>query len=93
MAQRNRNVSLKPSKSRAALMIIHPNAAGLDWVVERQCVKTDKDSGIVSDANDWAADTMNDPKYPLDLIGKVVAVALGTRKIVCSLARENRISW
>ncbi len=59
---------------------------GLDWVVERQCVKTDKDSGIVSDANDWAMDTMNDPKYPLDLIGKVVAVALGTRKIVCSLA-------
>ena len=26
----------------------------LDWVVERQCVKTDKDSGIVNDANDWA---------------------------------------
>jgi predicted helicase len=62
----------------------------LDWVVERQCVKTDKDSGIVSDANDWAVDTMNDPKYPLELIGKVVAVSLGTRKIVCSLARENR---
>lgn len=24
----------------------------LDWVVERQCVKTDKDSGIVNDANE-----------------------------------------
>ena len=24
----------------------------IDWVMERQCVKTDKDSGIVNDAND-----------------------------------------
>ena len=30
MAQRNRSVSLKPGKSRAALTITHPNAAGID---------------------------------------------------------------
>jgi transposase len=30
MAQRNRGVSLKPGKSRAALTITHPNAAGID---------------------------------------------------------------
>ena len=30
MAQRNRSVSLKPSKSRASLTITHPNAAGVD---------------------------------------------------------------
>lgn len=30
MAQRNRTVSLKPGKSRAALTITHPNAAGID---------------------------------------------------------------
>ncbi len=30
MAQRNPGVSLKPSKSRAALTITHPNAAGID---------------------------------------------------------------
>ena len=30
MAQRNRAVSLKPGKSRAALTITHPNAAGID---------------------------------------------------------------
>jgi len=39
----------------------------LDWVVERQCVKTDKDSGIVNDANDWLIETMHNPKYPLEL--------------------------
>jgi transposase len=30
MAQRNRSVSLKLGKSRAALTITHPNAAGID---------------------------------------------------------------
>lgn len=57
----------------------------LDWVVERQCVKTDNDSGIVNDANDWAADTMNNPKYPLELFLRVITVSLETIKIVRSL--------
>lgn len=57
----------------------------LDWVVERQCVKTDKDSGIVNDANDWAIETMNNPRYPLELFQRVVTVSLETMKIVRSL--------
>lgn len=57
----------------------------LDWVVERQGVKTDKDSGIVNDANDWANETVNDPKYPLQLFQRVVTVSLETMKIVRGL--------
>ncbi|MCC8403683.1 DEAD/DEAH box helicase family protein [Paraburkholderia sp. MMS20-SJTN17] len=57
----------------------------LDWVVERQCVKTDKDSGIVNDANDYAIETMNNPRYPLELFQRVVTVSLETIKIVRSL--------
>ncbi len=57
----------------------------LDWVVERQCVKTDKDSGIVNDANDWAVDTMKNPRYPLELFMRVITVSLETMKIVGSL--------
>ncbi len=30
MAPRNRNLNLRPAKSRAALTITHPNAAGID---------------------------------------------------------------
>src|ERR1700686_4994646 len=30
LAQRNPSISLKPGKSRAALTITHPNAAGID---------------------------------------------------------------
>jgi len=57
----------------------------LDWVVERQCVKTDKDSGIVNDANDWAIETMGNPRYPLELFQRVVTVSLETMKIVHDL--------
>ncbi|TCG02055.1 damage-inducible protein [Paraburkholderia strydomiana] len=61
--------------------------SALDWVVERQCVKTDKDSGIVNDANDYATETMNNPRYPLELFQRVVTVSLETMKIVKSLPR------
>ena len=57
----------------------------LDWVVERQCVKTDKASGIVNDANDWAIETVNNPRYPLELFLRVITVSLETLKIVKSL--------
>lgn len=57
----------------------------LDWVVERQCVKTNDDSGIVNDANDWANDTMNNPKYPLELFLRMITVSLETMKIVRAL--------
>jgi predicted helicase len=57
----------------------------LDWVVERQCIKTDKASGIVNDANDWAIETMDNPRYPLELFLRVVTVSLETMKIVKSL--------
>lgn len=57
----------------------------LDWVVERQCVKTDKASGIVNDANDWAIETMHNPRYPLELFLRVITVSLETLKIVNAL--------
>ncbi|CAK0742472.1 hypothetical protein CCP3SC5AM1_1100009 [Gammaproteobacteria bacterium] len=57
----------------------------IDWVMERQCVKTDKDSGIVNDANDWAVETMGNPRYPLELLLRVVTVSIETMKIVKAL--------
>jgi predicted helicase len=57
----------------------------LDWVVERQRVKVDKDSGIVNDANDWATETMGNPRYPVELFQRVITVSLETMKIVRAL--------
>jgi len=59
----------------------------LDWVVDRQGVKIDKDSGIVNDANDWAVEAMGNPRYPLELFQRVVTVSLETMKIVNSLPK------
>lgn len=57
----------------------------LEWVMERQSVTTHKDSGIVNDANDWAIETMHNPRYPLELFQRVITVSLETMKIVHTL--------
>jgi predicted helicase len=57
----------------------------LEWVMERQSVRTDKKSGIVNDANLWATETMGNAKYPLELFLRVITVSLGSMKIVRSL--------
>lgn len=59
--------------------------AALDWVMERQAVRVDKDSGIVNDANDWAIETMGNAKYSLELFQRVITVSLETQRIVASL--------
>jgi hypothetical protein len=56
-----------------------------EWVMERQGVRVDADSGIVNDTNDWAVETMKNPRYPLELLLRVVTVSLETMKIVRSL--------
>jgi len=61
----------------------------LEWVMERQSVTTDGDSGIVNDANDWAVDTMHNPRYPLELFQRVITVSLETLKIVETLPPMN----
>ncbi|GLS79478.1 DEAD/DEAH box helicase [Paracoccus marinus] len=57
----------------------------LDWVMERQVVKTDPASGITNDANDYANETVGNPRYPLELFQRVITVSLETMKIVNGL--------
>ena len=59
----------------------------LEWVMERQCVKVDKASGIENDANRYATETVGDPAYPLLLFQRVIAVSLETMKIVRALPK------
>lgn len=61
--------------------------SAIEWVMERQSLKADKASGIVNDANDWAVETMGNPRYPLELLLRVVTVSLETTKIVKSLPK------
>jgi predicted helicase len=57
----------------------------LEWVMERQCIKTDPGSGIVSDANAFANEAMGDPAYAFKLFCRIITVSLETMKIVRSL--------
>ena len=82
----NGKITLRGIPEAAWDYVVNGKAA-LDWVMERQCVKTDKASGIVNDANDWAVETMGNPKYPLELFQRVVTVSLETQKIVASLPK------
>ncbi|MGP9647592.1 DEAD/DEAH box helicase [Halomonas sp. AOP42-C2-23] len=59
----------------------------LEWVMERQAVTTDKKSGIVNDANDWAIENMGNARYPLELFLRVITVSLRTQEIVRKLPK------
>ncbi len=56
------------------------NRSALDWVVESFRVKEDARSGLVSDPN-----RSDEPRFILDLIGRVATVSLETQKLVGQL--------
>lgn len=56
------------------------NRSALEWVVDQYRVKTDKRSGIVNDPN-----RADEPRYIVDLIGRVIHVSLRTVEIVADL--------
>lgn len=57
----------------------------LEWVMERQAVRTDPASGIVNDANRYAVETAGDPAYPFELFCRVITVSLETLRVMKSL--------
>ena len=80
----NSNIFLIDVPLEAYDYVVNGKSA-IDWVMERQAVKTDKDSGIVDDANDYANETVGDPRYPYDLLRRVITVSIEMMKIVRAL--------
>lgn len=80
----NANITMTGIPLEAYDYVVNGKPA-LEWVMERQCVKTDKASGIVSDANRYAIETVGDPAYPLKLFQRVITVSLETMRIVKAL--------
>ena len=58
--------------------------SGIDWIIDRYYIKTDKASGIVNDPNQWGLER-GEPRYIVDLIKRVVTVSLRTVEIVAGL--------
>lgn len=77
----NANITIQNIPLEAYEYVVNGKSA-LEWVMERQVVKKDKTTGIVNDANDYANETVGDPRYPLELFLRVITVSLETMKIV-----------
>jgi predicted helicase len=84
----NQFITLKDIPLAAYEYVVNGKPA-LEWVMERQAVTTDKDSGITNNANLWATETMGNLKYPLELFLRVVTVGLKTMKIVNGLPKPE----
>ena len=80
----NDHITIKGIPLEAYDYVVNGKPA-IAWVMERQRVKTDRDSQIVNDANRFAMETMKDPAYPLRLLAKVITVSMETNRIVSEL--------
>jgi predicted helicase len=79
----NSHVTLEGVPAEAQRYMLGARSA-VDWILERYQVKTDKASGIVNDPNDWSREH-GQPRYIIDLIGRIVTVSLETNRIVDGL--------
>lgn len=80
----NENITMQNIPVEAYDYVVNGKPA-LEWVMERQAVKLDKASGIVNDANDYANETVGNPKYPLEIFQRVITVCLKTMQIIRAL--------
>ena len=82
----NSNITITDIPEEAYDYVVNGKPA-IEWVMERQAVKEDPTSGITNDANRYAVETMGDPRYPFDLLCRVITVSLETVKIVRGLPK------
>lgn len=86
----NSTIRITDIPERAYEYIVNGKSA-IAWVMERYAIKTDKDSGITNDPNDWAAEH-SAPRYILDLLLSVINVSIQTMDIVDALPEIKGIS-
>ncbi len=68
----------------AAYRYMLGSRSAIEWIMDRYQVRTDKASGIVNDPNDWSRE-VEDPRYIIDLLARIVTVSLETMQIVDNL--------
>jgi predicted helicase len=79
----NSHVTLGDIPAEAHRYMLGSRSA-LEWLIDRYQVKTDGDSGIVNDPNDWCREH-GEPRYIVDLIKRVTRVSVETMRIVDAL--------
>ena len=82
----NDHITISAIPLRTYEYVVNGKSA-LEWVMDRQVVKIDKVSGIVSDANLYATETVGNAAYPLELLQRIISVSLQTLDIVDNLPK------
>lgn len=81
----NSKITISNIPPKAYEYVVNGKSA-IDWIMERYQVKTDKDSGIKNDPNDWSEEVGN-PRYILDLLLSIINVSVQTVDIVNGLPK------
>lgn len=81
----NSKISISNIPAKAYEYVVNGKSA-IEWIMERYQVSTHKESGIVNNPNDWAAEVGN-PRYILDLLLSIINVSVQTVEIVNSLPK------
>jgi predicted helicase len=82
----NSKITLKGVPIGAYDYVVNGKTA-IAWVMKFQSVREDKPSKIVNDANLWATETMGDPKYPMELLQRIITVSLKTLDIIKNMPK------
>ena len=59
--------------------------SAIEWIIERYAFTTNKDSGIINDANLWS----DDPRYIINHLKRIVTISLNTIELAKSLPPLN----
>lgn len=86
----NSHVTISKIPLEAYEYVVNGKTA-IEWVMERYQFTRDEDSGIVNDPNDWCKEHKQ-PRYIIDLVGRVVRVSMETMKIVKQLPALNEVT-
>jgi len=81
----NSKITITNIPAKAYEYVVNGKSA-IDWIIERYKVKTDKDSGIINNPNDWS-DEVGNPRYILDLLLSVINVSVQSVDIVNDLPK------
>lgn len=85
MIEYNEKITISNIPDKAYEYVINGKSA-IEWIMERYAITTDKKSGIVNNPNDWCKE-VNDEKYILNLLLRIINVSVKTVDIVNSLPK------
>lgn len=81
----NSNLTITHIPAQAYEYVVNGKSA-IEWIMERYQIKTDKNSGITNDPNDWAKEVAK-PSYILDLLLSIINLSVQTVDLVNKLPK------